>query len=394
VSLRDGPFQDLKVPLTWTAAVAVIVAMVVGLALLLGDHRGTLQGQAIGASRGALDTVLKPVANVASAPVRWTGDGVNGVKQYFFAVSENRRLRAEVADLSQWRDRAVALRNDNARYQSLLGLKTDPPIPMVGARVIADSRGPFANTRLADAGTEAGVMVGNPVMTEHGLVGRVLGVAHGVSRILLLTDVASRTPVLDDRSNSRAILTGDATDDPRLDYLRGAEPVKAGDRILTSGDGGLFPRGLPVGTVVQGIDGNWRVHLDSQDGPVDLVRILLFRDFSQLADQKALSATGVPPLPPAEAADVAARAKPQPVPPPAPIPAASSAKPVDSAAKPAAKEKKPADSSAPKAASSAKPKKPTLTAEKPAPRAAKRTPAPAKPTPAPEKPVPMPAVSP
>jgi rod shape-determining protein MreC len=394
VSLRDGPFQDLKVPLTWTAAVAVIVAMVIGLALLLGDHRGTLQGQAIGASRGALDTVLKPVANVASAPVRWTGDGVNGVKQYFFAVSENRRLRAEVADLSQWRDRAVALRNDNARYQSLLGLKTDPPIPMVGARVIADSRGPFANTRLADAGTEAGVMVGNPVMTEHGLVGRVLGVAHGVSRILLLTDVASRTPVLDDRSNSRAILTGDATDDPRLDYLRGAEPVKAGDRILTSGDGGLFPRGLPVGTVVQGIDGNWRVHLDSQDGPVDLVRILLFRDFSQLADQKALSATGVPPLPPAEAADVAARAKPQPVPPPAPIPAASSAKPVDSAAKPAAKEKKPADSSAPKAASSAKPKKPTLTAEKPAPRAAKRTPAPAKPTPAPEKPVPMPAVSP
>lgn len=399
MSLRDGPFQDLKVPLTWTAAVAVIVAMVIGLALLLGDHRGTLQGQAIGASRGALDTVLKPVANVVSAPVRWAGDGVNGVKQYFFAVSENRRLRAEVADLSQWRDRAVALRNDNARYQSLLGLKTDPPIPMVGARVIADSRGPFANTRLADAGTEAGVTVGNPVMTEHGLVGRVLGVAHGVSRILLLTDVASRTPVLDDRTNSRAILTGDATDDPRLDYLRGADPVRAGDRILTSGDGGLFPRGLPVGTVVQGIDGNWRVHLDSQDGPVDLVRILLFRDFSQLADQKALSATAVPPLPPAEAADVAARAKPQPVPPPAPTPAASSAKPDASTAKPSAKGKKPADSSAPKAASSAKPKKPALAAEKPAPRAAKRTPAPAKPapakpTPAPEKPVPMPDVSP
>jgi rod shape-determining protein MreC len=312
--------------------------------------------------------------------VRWTGDGVNAVKQYFFAVSENRRLRAEVADLSQWRDKAVALRSDNARYQSLLGLKTDPPIPMVGARVIADSRGPFANTRLADAGVEAGVAVGNPVMTEHGLVGRVLGVAHGVSRILLLTDVASRTPVLDDRTNSRAILTGDATDDPRLDYLRGVDPVKPGDRILTSGDGGLFPRGLPVGTVVQGIDGNWRVRLDSQDGPIDLVRILLFRDFSQLADQKALSATGVPPLPPAEAAEVAARAAPQPVQPPAPTPAASSAKPVATA-------KKPADSSAPAAASSAKPKKP-------APGAAKPALAPAKPAPASAKPTPAPVVSP
>jgi rod shape-determining protein MreC len=338
VSLRDGPFQDLKVPLTWTAAVAVIVAMVIGLALLLGDHRGTLQGQAIGASRGALDTVIRPVSNVVAAPVRWVGDGVNGVKQYFFAVSENRRLRAEVADLSQWRDKAVALRNDNARYQSLLGLKTDPPIPMVGARVIADSRGPFANTRLADAGTEAGVIVGNPVMTEHGLVGRVLGVANGVSRVLLLTDVASRTPVLDDRSNSRAILTGDGGGEPKLDYLRGADPVKPGDRILTSGDGGLFPRGLPVGTVVEGLDGNWRVRLDSDDGPIDLVRILLFRDFSQLAEQKALQATVVPPLPPAQAADVAARAAPAPTPPPA---ALSGAKPLATSAPPPAVDAKP-----------------------------------------------------
>jgi rod shape-determining protein MreC len=335
--LRDGPFQDLKVPLTWTAAVAVIVAMVVGVALLLGDHRGTLQGEAIGASRGALDSAIRPVSGVIARPVRWVGDGVNGVRQYFFAVSENRRLRAEVADLSHWRDKAVALRNDNARYVSLLGLKTDPPIAMVGAHVITDSRGPFANTRLAEAGTEAGVMVGNPVMTEHGLVGRVLGVANGVSRILLLTDVASRTPVLDDRTNSRAILTGDGGAAPVLDYLRGPEPVKGGDRILTSGDGGLFPRGLPVGTVVQGLDGNWRVRLDSDDGPIDLVRILLFRDFSQLADQKALTATSPPPLSPAEAADVAARANPPAVRAVArPLaassaPAASSAKPVKAA---------------------------------------------------------------
>jgi rod shape-determining protein MreC len=361
--------------------VAVIVAMVIGLALLLGDHRGTLQGQAIGASRGALDSVTRPVSNVIDAPVRWIGNGVNAVKQYFFAVSENRRLRAEVADLSQWRDRAVALKDDNARYQSLLGLKTDPPIPMIGARVIADSRGPFASTRLADAGVEAGVSIGNPVMTEHGLVGRVLGVANGVSRILLLTDVASRTPVLDDRSNSRAILTGDGGATPKLAYLRGVDPVKAGDRILTSGDGGLFPRGLPVGTVVQGLDGNWRVRLDSDDGPIDLVRILLFRDFSQLADQKALEAPVVPPLSPAEAADVAARAKPAPAPPtPQPTPAASSAKPVAASSAPAASSAKPkadkkpakparkppvaaaASSAKPLAASSAKPAKPPVAA--------------------------------
>ena len=318
MSLRDGPLQDLKVPLTWTAAVAVIVAIVIGIALVLGDRRETFQGHAITATRGALDQVTRPVSGILAAPVRWIDDGVDNFKGYFFAVSENRRLRQEVADLRHWRDEAISLKYDTGRYQAILGLKTDPPIPMVGARVIADSHSPFADTRLADAGEEAGIQVGNPVMNEHGLIGRILGVAKGVSRILLLTDVSSRTPVLDDRSDSRAILTGDGSGQPKLDYLRGPDPVKVGDRILTSGDGGLFPRGLPVGVVVQGLDGNFRVRLDSDDGPIDIVRILLFRDFSQLAEQRALQATVVPPLAPADAAAVSAAAN---APPP---PAASS----------------------------------------------------------------------
>ena len=308
MSLRDGPFQDLKVPLTWTAAVAVIVAIVIGLALVLGDRRATVQGQAIETTRDAFDRVARPVSGVLDAPVRWVGDGIDGIRQYFFAVSENRRLQAEVADLRHWRDEAVALRHDNARYEALLGLKTDPPIPMVSARVIADAHGPFAETRLADAGTEAGVRIGNPVMTEHGLVGRVLGVAKGVSRILLLTDVSSRLPVMDDRTDSRGILTGDGTGSPTIEYMRGDQPVKAGDLILSSGDGGLFPRGLPVGIVYQAIDGNWRVRLDTDDGPIDNVRILLFRDVSQLARQPGLSQTTVPPLAAADAAQVQAEA--------------------------------------------------------------------------------------
>jgi len=308
VSLRDGPFQDFKVPLTWTAAVAVIVTGVIGVALVLGDRRATVQGQAVETARDAFDRVSRPVSGVLDAPVRWVGDGVDGIKQYFFAVSENRRLKAEIADLNHWRDDAIALRHDNARYEALLGLKTDPPIPMVGARVIADAHGPFADTRLADAGVEAGVHVGNPVMTEHGLVGRVLGVATGVSRILLLTDISSRVPIMDDRTDSRGILTGDGTGSPTIEYLRGDQPVKAGDRILTSGDGGVFPRGLPVGVVYQAIDGNWRVRLDTDDGPIDNVRILLFRDVSQLARQPGLSQTTLPPLSAADAAQVQAQA--------------------------------------------------------------------------------------
>ena len=67
--------------------------------------------------------------------------------------------------MRQWRDVALALRDTNDRYKALLGLRTDPPIPMVAARVVTDSRGPFANARLADAGKEKGVIIGNPSLS-------------------------------------------------------------------------------------------------------------------------------------------------------------------------------------------------------------------------------------
>jgi rod shape-determining protein MreC len=217
VPFREGPLGDLKVPLTWTAAVALIVAVVIAVAFLLADRRETLQQQAYGVTRQTVDTVSKPVSGVIAAPGRWTGLGVDFVSSYFFTASENRKLKAELKEMRGYRDMYLAEVDKNQSYRSLLGLRTDPPIPMVAARVVADTRGPFANTRLADSGSEKGVVVGNPVMNERGLVGRVVGVARGASRVLLLTDIASRTPVMVDRTNARAILTGDGGPKPKLD---------------------------------------------------------------------------------------------------------------------------------------------------------------------------------
>jgi rod shape-determining protein MreC len=242
---------------------------------------------------------------------------------------------------------AIALKNENGRYRSLLGLKTDPPIPMVAARVVLDSRGPFADTRIANAGREVGVRPGNPVMSEYGLVGRVIGVTANASRVLMLTDVASRTPVMIDRTNARAILTGDGGPNPRLDYLRGQDPVREGDRILTSGDGGILPRGLPVGFAVKGLDGKWRVVLASDKGPIDFVRILLFEDFTQVINRKELDHLPVPPPTPGEPAAVSAEA-----PAIAPTLAGAAAKPAVAAAT-AAKAVAPAAAAKPTAATPA-----------------------------------------
>ena len=288
MAFRDGPFETIKVPLVWTAAVVVVVAMVTSLILIVSDRKDA-QGQgAYTPVRAGVDATVGTVGGVLSAPVRWTGSLTEGVKGYFFAVSENRRLKAEIVELNAWRDEAIALKNVNTRYEALLGLRTEPAVAMVAARSVSDARGPFAKARLLDAGVAEGVRIGNPVMNEQGLVGRVIGTTDNVSRMLLLTDVASRTPVLIDRTDARAMLTGDGSGNPRLEYVRGGS-LQAGDRVLSSGDGGGLPRGMPIGVAAKGIDGSWRVKLFSDRGAIDYVRVLLFQNFTQLVSPDALN---------------------------------------------------------------------------------------------------------
>jgi rod shape-determining protein MreC len=296
--LRDSPFSDVKVPLAWTAALALVVLLVAAVALLVSDRRETFESQAYGRAKQGIDTVATPISGALSAPVRWTESGISGVKGYFFAVSENRRLHRENIELQRWRDAALALKNENDRLRSVLQLKTDPPVPMVTGHAVSDSRGPFSNSRLINVGREMGVQVGNPVMSENGLVGRVVGVTDGASRVLLVTDIASKVPVMINRTNARAILTGDGGPNPKLTYLRGVNPVKAGDLLVTSGDGGVFPRGLPVGVATKSLDGGWRVQLSSDYAPIDFVRVLKFQDFAQLVNFKELTQTQLPPAPP------------------------------------------------------------------------------------------------
>ncbi len=348
MAYRDGPLQDLKVPLAWTAAAATLVAAVVAVVLLLASGRDSSGAGGFAQARGGFAIVVRPVSMVLAAPVRWTRDSIDYVEGYFFAISENRRLKHEIRDLETWRDAAIALKNVNERYEALLKLKTEPEIPMVTGRAITDTRGPFANARLLDVGSEGGVKVGDPAMSEHGVVGRIVGVTKNASRMLLLTDVDSRTPVLVDRTNDRAILTGDGSTYPKLDYLRGEDRIKPGDMLLTSGDGGVFPRGLPVGVAVKDLRGVWRVRLYSDRSAIDFVRVLLFQDFSQKVGPDDFPQAAPPALSPAEAADrnavlqhAADLAKPKPA--PAAAKPASSTATRPSAAAPAAQVKANAD---------------------------------------------------
>jgi rod shape-determining protein MreC len=365
VAFRDGPFENIKVPLAWTAAVVVVVAVIGAVVLLLGDRTTSEGGSTMGAARGGFEAAAGPVGGVFAAPVRWAGAARDYVGGYFFAIGENRRLKAEIAELRGWRDEAIAQKNINGRYEALLGLRTEPPVPMATGRAISESRGPFSNAKLIDVGSAKGVRIGNPVVTEHGLVGRVTGVTGGVSRVVLLTDVASRTPVMIERTDARAMLTGDGGDSPRLEFIRGSGSIKAGDRILSSGDGGGLPRGLPIGVAAKGVYCSWLVKLFSDHGAIDYVRVLLFQSFGQLVSPNALNApplAGLTTAPEPSAAEVGAirdaaarRAAAQqaqaeraraaaatPAPTPAPAAAPTAARPTVTSARPAASTPSPA----------------------------------------------------
>jgi len=293
MSLRDGPFGDFRLQLIWVALAAAALAILIAAVVFFG--RGGRADDVVRPDRAVATPPLGAAGAVTAAPVRWTGDVLGYGRDYLFAASQNHQLRADLAATQSLKDDVLRLQAENDRLRALLGVRTNPPIPTQAARTVLDARGPFANTRIADAGADKGVIEGNPVLSEHGLVGRVIGVAAHASRIMLLTDLESRVPVMTPRTNGRALLTGDGGPSPKLDYLRTHDAPRVGDRVLTSGDGGVLPRGLPVGSVVHGWDGSWRVSLDSDAAPIDYVRILLFHDFSQVSAASALAPSVLPP---------------------------------------------------------------------------------------------------
>ncbi len=216
--------------------------------------------------------------NIFSRPVAATISWVDGLQDLVLVYQQNERLRLENRRLLEWKAHAERLQSQMVRYQALLNVRIDPEIDYVTARAVADSGSPFVRTLVVNAGKKDGVAKGQAVVNHKGLVGWVVGAGESVSRILLVTDLNSRIPVMIGTEGQRAILTGDNTAQPRLEFLMATGAVEPGDVVMTSGDGGVLPPALPIG-VVAGLDqlGAYRVAWSAHDGPIDSVRVLKYR---------------------------------------------------------------------------------------------------------------------
>ena len=190
-----------------------------------------------------------PVLNALSRPVATVVSIIDEVKQLVILRSENATLREENVRLQAWRSMAQQVEAENTRLRDLLRYVPEPPARYVAARVVADSGGAFVRSLLVNAGGLDGIAKGQAAIVGPGLIGRVAEVGQTSARVLLISDLNSRIPVLVASSRARAVLAGDNSPQQRLLYLSANSQVKPGDNIVTSGHGGVFPAGLRIGTV-------------------------------------------------------------------------------------------------------------------------------------------------
>ncbi|MSP80557.1 MAG: rod shape-determining protein MreC [Rhodospirillales bacterium] len=219
---------------------------------------------------------VAPILDALSRPAAAVDNAIVAGREFARIHEENATLRTEVEKLRQWESAARHLENENESLKTLLGWAPPPEAIFVTARVIADTGGTFVHSMIVGAGARDGVKKGLVVMTGEGLAGRIASVGNHSARLLLLTDLNSRIPAIVERTRTRAILVGDNTDRPRLVYLSDGGAVTASDRIVTSGHGGVFPPGLPIGVVISVAENGVLVKPFVERARLEFVRVVDF----------------------------------------------------------------------------------------------------------------------
>ncbi len=222
----------------------VLIAAAFGL-MLLGKADTVLAERV----RMALADALAPIFGVLAEPVASARGVIENAKDLLTIYSDNARLREENERLRRWQSVAMALDAENATLKQELHWIPDPTASFVTAHVVADAGGVYARAVLLSAGPNHSIVKGQIALDDRGLVGRVTELGARSARVLLITDMNSRIPVILEGSRARAILTGTNGPRPRLMYwTEGVQPTE-GERVVTSAEANAYPAGLPVGTV-------------------------------------------------------------------------------------------------------------------------------------------------
>jgi rod shape-determining protein MreC len=254
---RPGPVSRFAAPLKLFAqrfTFLGLIAAAVGLMVL-----GKAETAVVERVRMIVVDAFVPILDAIARPVATANQAFDRVNEIVHVHAENARLREENARLLQWQSVARKLEAENHSLRDMLRFAPEAPVSFASARVVGHGGGSFLRAVLVTAGARDGVAKGQAAVTGDGLAGRVTEVGERSARVLLITDINSHVPVILEGSRDPAVLAGDNSARPRLLYLPQTAKPQIGERVTTSGIGGVFPPGLPVGVIVSTGDSGVRV---------------------------------------------------------------------------------------------------------------------------------------
>ena len=272
--LRGGSALRLASAKAWLHRFTFVLLFGASLALMV---LGKSESPIVERARLTVTDAVSPIMDGLSRPLASIRQAYDNAREFLDLREENAMLREQQARLVQWQSVARQLEAENRALRDLLKFAPDRAASFVTARVVADNGGAFVRSVLVAAGSRDGLRKGDAAVTGEGLVGRVAEVGERSARVLLLTDINSRIPVVIERSRDQGILAGDNSDNPRLLYLSHGSQLVPGDRVVTSAAGGAFPPGLPVGVVKSTDTGGAVVELFVDWDHMEYLRLLDYR---------------------------------------------------------------------------------------------------------------------
>lgn len=237
-----------------------------------------------------IEIIDRVIPNFAWATYPLTGaiNIIRSARSYAGIYQQNQELRRELQQMKAWKEAALQQEQENARLQDLNNVRLDPKFVKITGVVLADSGSPFRQTVLLNIGKRDGIVDGWAAMDGIGLVGRIAGVGERTSRVVLLSDTASRVAVTIESNGQTALLIGDNTSNPLIDFLEDPETVRPGDRVMTSGDGGVFPPGILVGQVTQTQSGRLRVRLAADMRRLEFLLVIRHKPLDTISTPASL----------------------------------------------------------------------------------------------------------
>jgi rod shape-determining protein MreC len=224
----------------------LIVYLGLAIALMVLDHRGSY----LGVLRNTGSALVEPAYRLAAFPADVARATRTAVATQDHLASENRELREQLLLAQARLNRLDMLVAQNARLKGLLDAQKNLGLSVQFARLIDVDLDPFRHRIVLDVGANQGLAVGQPVIDAHGVMGQVIEVLPNTAVAMLITDPTHAIPVVVERTGLRAIAYGSgAIDRLELPNIPISADIKVGDKLLTSGLGGRFPAGFPVGEI-------------------------------------------------------------------------------------------------------------------------------------------------